>query len=116
MVGERFSPPSSPISHNQSRQANRGVLFFLPAVFATHSPEIELQHADRPRRMASTRSRSSPHSDKDRNNIESGLMQSSDNGFDWDNVDEPQTPSPSHSRSSSEETAVDDGLQDWYTA
>jgi hypothetical protein len=105
VVGERFSPPSSPISPNQPRQSNRGVLFFLPASFATHSPDIEL---DRPR-PASTSvlhwSRSSPQTEKD---VESGVMQSSDNGLDWDNIDEPQT--PSHSRSSSEETAVDDGL------
>lgn len=95
MIGERLSPPSSP-----------GVLFFLP--IATHSPDIELERANRPTRAASSLGQRL-QSEKE---VESGLMQSSGNGLDWDNMDD-QT---SHSRSSSDETAVDDGLEDWYTA
>jgi hypothetical protein len=132
MVGARFSPPNSPITPNRPR-TNRGVLFFLPAVLTTHTPAIELQPAARPRATRTApasgsrhRNVPSPQSEKTdpfRTDVESGLRQISDNregGLDWDDIDEtsPTLQIPSHSRSSSEETAVEDGGLDeaWFSS
>lgn len=131
MVRERFSPPNSPVTPNRSRQTNRGVLFFLPAVFTTQSPDIALQ----PPRPRATRRVSASSFSRHRNGLpsrtakgdpfqrdeESGLMQSSDNQenrSDWADIDE-YVPNPEITlRRSSEDTAVDDAEPEeaWFSS
>ena len=119
MVRERYAPQNTTVS---PRRSNRGILFFLPAVFTTQPPEVELQP---PARTLTSRTVSassvssmnglSPRTEKAdlfQRDMESGLMQRSDNQegkLAWDGyATRPQLP---HSRRSSEDTAIDDG---WF--
>jgi hypothetical protein len=130
IVRERYTPPNSPVTPIRPRQSNRGILFFLPAVFTTQSPSIELQAGARPHATRTVSASSvcrhmngSTKGDLFQRDVESGLMQISDNQesrLDWDNVSEctPSLSIPSHSRSGSEDTAVGDGgLEEaWFSS
>jgi len=132
MVGGRYSPPTSPDTPTQPRQSGRGVLFFLPAVFTTPPPDIELQRP--PPRSRSARTGSAPsmsrrlhdpsnsekHGSRGRD-LESGIIRGLDgrkHRRDWLDNDEylplfaetPSSPSHFHSRTSSTDTV--EGFRD----
>jgi len=131
MVGSGSSPPHSPVTPSRPR---RGVLFFLPAVFATHSPDIELQPASRPRSARRLSTSSAPDQlysfppgkqNRQRTDMESRLALDSDSRhsrFNWKDVDEylplyPTggiSPSPSHTRTSSTDTVVEEEEDPWF--
>lgn len=138
VVGSTSSPPHSPLAPTRSR---RGVLYFLPAVFTAHSPDIELQPAPRPR---SARTPSTPLApgqmfepsspppsrklDRLRTDLDSDPTLGSNSQhsrFEWRNADEYLplydhsargiSPSPSHSRTSSTVTAVEEEQEEpWF--